>query len=289
MARTFDTYDDLKQAVLTELRTDDPESIISAIITPALAQILLDRDPRNRKERPGYIKRYARLMAAGQWNPAISEALMFLESGRLANGQHRLKAVVLSGIPMVARLIKVSTTMGTDEGITRTLPDELVLTAHVPEVDKAITAAIVTALYRDDRPSLTEQLTFYAEHRELIQRCIDIPRQYLAEKDALRRKVIPMFLLSLAKARAVFLERVPEAEVDSLFFDVVEGGLTNPRAKLIFDHLVEVHANREKGVTPRKLAEVVKTVIGTPPGTRMRNPWDRKKRQRRVKLAKAAA
>lgn len=72
-------------------------------ITPAMAKELLDnhnfKNPRN--IRSAYWKAYVNDMVNGHWTPAQSDMIVIDVDGNLINGQHRLKAVLESGMPQI--------------------------------------------------------------------------------------------------------------------------------------------------------------------------------------------
>lgn len=68
------------------------------LVTPAIAAELLKNNNCNRILRPAVIADYAGQMARGEWRENTPERLLISPSGRLLNGQHRLHAVVESGI-----------------------------------------------------------------------------------------------------------------------------------------------------------------------------------------------
>lgn len=75
-----------------------PEQAFRVKITPEAAAEMLSRLPaRQRTLKPERVATYARLMRAGQWRFS-HEAIMFDTNGRLIEGQHRLRAVVASGV-----------------------------------------------------------------------------------------------------------------------------------------------------------------------------------------------
>ena len=281
MPKTFESYETFMTAIRT-LTPDDPESVLFVNITPALAEEILAHDPRNRRAREAHIDRYARLMLSGQWNPAISEAIMFLEDGRMANGQHRLKAVVRAKVSILARVIRVTSTLGADEGVRRTLPDELVLTAHVDPKDKAIAASIVQLLLPDPQSNVSEGLTVFKQNRDRIMECITLAQTWLAEKDAIRRAILPTTLIAITRARMVFLEKLPDRQVDEFLQDMIEGGNANDRARRAFDHLFQAYQRREKGITAGTLAQAVKYYLSAPPGSRLKNPFDKVRRKKKT-------
>lgn len=67
-------------------------------VTPAIAKKWLATMVTNRTLSEGRAVQYADLMSAGQWR-VTNEGIGFDENGRLVDGQHRLRAVQISGIP----------------------------------------------------------------------------------------------------------------------------------------------------------------------------------------------
>jgi len=67
-------------------------------ITPELAQRLLEANTRNRSLNKAAVARYANMMTRNEWRIG-SDAICVGTDGTLLNGQHRLNAVILSGIP----------------------------------------------------------------------------------------------------------------------------------------------------------------------------------------------
>lgn len=69
-------------------------------VTPAQAADWLEHNnPSNRTVRKGVVEHYARLMREGKWD-FTGEPIQFDTHGNLLNGQHRLMAVVASGVPL---------------------------------------------------------------------------------------------------------------------------------------------------------------------------------------------
>ncbi len=66
-------------------------------VSPLQAQVWMQKNSINRRFRPGAAKRYALIMAAGHWL-LTPEAICFDEEGVLLNGQHRLWAIMETGI-----------------------------------------------------------------------------------------------------------------------------------------------------------------------------------------------
>lgn len=98
------------------------------IITPDMARLYLQNNRANRKISEGRVRQYAEDMLCGDWR-LNGECIIFYEDGSLANGQHRLNAVikadksvlfsVLRDIPLAAAV--------QDRGRTRSVSDAFVM------------------------------------------------------------------------------------------------------------------------------------------------------------------
>lgn len=96
-------------------------------ITPQEAERLLQVNTGNRKVRKNRVALYAKQIANGQWQ-ATGEAIKFSKTGRLIDGQHRLHAVVLAGVPtqfLVVRDLEDAVFKVLDSGLTRGPSDVL--------------------------------------------------------------------------------------------------------------------------------------------------------------------
>lgn len=82
--------------------TKSTEDIRVELMTPSMAADLLKLNISNRPLRIKTAQLYASDMKAGDWSLS-NDLITVTESGKLANGQHRLNAVVLSGmtVPMM--------------------------------------------------------------------------------------------------------------------------------------------------------------------------------------------
>lgn len=68
-------------------------------ITPEQAAVWLERNPNNRNVMGSTVTRYAKDMAAGLWELS-PQGISFYEGGDLADGQHRLLAIIKAGMPV---------------------------------------------------------------------------------------------------------------------------------------------------------------------------------------------
>lgn len=108
----------------------------SVDVSPALATELLKLNRDNRKVRLSTVKRYARMMANGEW-VLTTEALVITDSHRLINGQHRLHAILHSGITIPMLIIEgvpESVYRSIDRGASRSIADAMKRDARVVEV-----------------------------------------------------------------------------------------------------------------------------------------------------------
>jgi hypothetical protein len=98
-------------------------------ITPEIARTWLDSNVHNRPVRETTIRRYVEAMKSGHWE-LNGETIKFSEKGVLLDGQHRLRAIVQSGVAIQSYVIhdlpsRVFDTI--DTGANRSIGDLLAL------------------------------------------------------------------------------------------------------------------------------------------------------------------
>ena len=96
-------------------------------ITPQIAARMLEANTNNRPARNGLIQSYADDMRAGRWQ-MNGDAIRFNVDGQLIDGQHRLLAVVRSGLAissLVIRNLPAEAFQTIDGGATRKAGDLL--------------------------------------------------------------------------------------------------------------------------------------------------------------------
>lgn len=106
--------------------TQQPDSKVVPI-TPALAKVWLGHNIRNRSLRVDYVNDLAGRIERGEWE-MTGEAIKFSVNGALLDGQHRLSAIVKSGVTvpmMVMRGIAESAQDHMDTNRARTAADML--------------------------------------------------------------------------------------------------------------------------------------------------------------------
>jgi hypothetical protein len=102
--------------------------LMAETVTPAQAKQWLDVDNhRNRKLREGRVAYLTDEIRAGRWQ-VTHIGIAFDPKGNLLDGQHRLAAIVRSGVAVqmvVARNVPPETYIAMDRGLMRTMPDVL--------------------------------------------------------------------------------------------------------------------------------------------------------------------
>jgi hypothetical protein len=145
-------------------------------VTPALAEKWLAQNTHNRKIRENAVLGYARDMEAGNW-AENGEAIKFAADGTLLDGQHRLNAIVLSGITLRI-LVVTGLTAGSqetmDDGRKRTVADALTLRKEPNAVQLAAISRRALMWTQgihknagNRPPTNTECLQFFEDHPEL--------------------------------------------------------------------------------------------------------------------------
>lgn len=91
-----------KAETVIEMKGKKPMQIVT--VTPEIAREWLDSNIHNRPVRETTIRRYVEAMKAGQWE-LNGETIKFSSQGVLLDGQHRLRAVVQSGVTIQSYVI----------------------------------------------------------------------------------------------------------------------------------------------------------------------------------------
>ena len=132
-------------------------------VTPETAREWLKRNGGNRAMRRSTIDQYAKRMMSGQW-VITDQGVSFDVHGNLINGQHRLEAIVKSGVAavlLVVRGLPSEARRGIDQGLRRTTADRLRVDKRIAEV-----CSLAGRIYgHEDSPSdhlLEEMLGVFA-------------------------------------------------------------------------------------------------------------------------------
>lgn len=142
-------------------------------VTPEMAAQWLEKNTRNRALRPGGAAVYAAEIKAGRWL-VHHQGIAFDTTGALVDGQHRLQAIVDTGIPVPLNVtfgLPVGSMDAVDRGMVRNVPDILrlhhgidnsrriaALVAVLGQVAEAyhlkMTPGVALAIYRKWKPEI---------------------------------------------------------------------------------------------------------------------------------------
>ena len=103
--------------------------VVETVVTPEMAQMLLDRNWENRLIRKSVVNSYAQAMLRGEWS-LNGEYIIISSNGVLNDGQHRLLAVIENGLPVVMGLqfgVERNSRTTLNTGFKRTLADHLTM------------------------------------------------------------------------------------------------------------------------------------------------------------------
>lgn len=257
MARTFGSFDELKAALMAL----GPEDQLSAIaLTPELATEILAHDPVNRKVRSGQLIKLVREIEGGHWDPRKSPALRFLPTIRLADGQHRCRAVVETKRAVVVAMCIVPDTIGMDEGAGRTLVDHLQLSHNLDEERAQLVSVVTKALCHVKSAGNREYLQFFQEQESFIRECAEKPLSWLEDQGPPVTAIFKPSILAPLRARAIAENQEPAASVDQLLVDAISGGTTAPEgtarralARQFYEAMENSFVSRKKGKRPQIL------------------------------------
>lgn len=147
------------------------------LVTPEMAKQFLLQNTSNRGLRRSTVAKYAATMASGNW-VLSPEGICFSSLGRLLNGQHRLSAVVASGVSVPFLIISnVSEDIFSvlDRGLTRTFSDAVGISKKLAEVGRF--AALIVSNDGNLNNSVTDNAVkemcgiLAASHSDLINSC----------------------------------------------------------------------------------------------------------------------
>lgn len=136
-------------------------------ITPKLAQQYLDSNKGNRALRSGVVERYARDMKTGRWTECLMP-IAFYDNGDIANGQHRLWAIIESGTTQefwVQRNVSRAAGLNIDTELTRTIVDN----ARISGEDAGLSNTLVAVAQFFDVGGKTGKARSNAERLSVVR------------------------------------------------------------------------------------------------------------------------
>lgn len=112
-------------------------------ISPTKAKTYLNHNNSNRALREGVVEQYASDMKSGKWTHCVAP-IVFYENGDIADGQHRLWAIIESGVSQdffVMRNLPRDAGLNIDIGLNRNLVDN----ARIAGLDSDLTYTVLGA------------------------------------------------------------------------------------------------------------------------------------------------
>lgn len=147
-------------------------------ITPTMAEEYLTHNLKNRPCSERIVSDYVNRMKAGEWMLS-PDAIAFDYNGNLINGQHRLKAVVKSGVECqfyVGRNCQPAVFVVTDEGKKRSAGDTLAI--HGATCAARTSSIIKAVLALRGRRSLNNGTNIYASNNSVLKEFNTNPELY---------------------------------------------------------------------------------------------------------------
>lgn len=161
-------------------RTYEPEVLIEEI-TPEFANQILARNTQNRHIRERHVEALARDMENGLWRMS-GEAIKIAKDGTVLDGQHRLLAIVESGVTITTPVVynlDLEDQIVMDSGRSRTFGDVLKIRGEAYSREKAALVRKIILWERGSLRSNTLEITrqemldvFLSERDEIDEACI---------------------------------------------------------------------------------------------------------------------
>lgn len=136
------------------------------LITPEKAEIYLKQNTQNRKLRKTWVESLSQAMLKGQYS-LTHQGIAFDVNGVLIDGQHRLSAIVKSGVAqyvLVVTGVPVDAYKNVDIGVKRTHSDTTKLNSNITEVINKIAKFI----YGENKLTADDVLNYYSVFGESI-------------------------------------------------------------------------------------------------------------------------
>ena len=200
-------------------------------ITPALASAMLETNTRNRKIKNSVVDRYVRLMREGEWG-ITNDAITFDKNGVLTNGQHRLEAVVRSGVTIDALVFQnIGQSVYMDRGTTRTQAENLDITEGRPHVTGAVNCISMYYKMYDKTVGVIPEGTLQYAYRILEKSINAIPEVFKDKKKAFSYGADYMSAILLL----LYSDKFQLFDIQYLHEKLMNGefNLSDPRDKLL--------------------------------------------------------
>lgn len=140
-------------------------------VTPEIAEEMLTHNASNRRISPISVSKYAEVMKKGNW-VLNGESISFYEDGSLANGQHRLAAVIKANVPVLMDIVYGIPKSAAifDRGHLRSQSDVLKLNGASTSVANNSVVATINMLFRLSSYTINDSILidFVSDNEELL-------------------------------------------------------------------------------------------------------------------------
>ena len=154
--------------------------VVETVVTPEMAQMLLDRNWENRLIRKSVVNSYAQAMLRGEWS-LNGEYIIISSNGVLNDGQHRLLAVIENGLPVVMGLqfgVERNSRTTLNTGFKRTLADHLTMhgqgSAHLLSATVRLAWNYDSGIYSLSQAPSVDQAFNYIEENPGVKEFLSI-------------------------------------------------------------------------------------------------------------------
>lgn len=254
--------------------------VVRELITPDRASELLMRNTANRYIREPLVNQYATDMANGAWKSETGETIKINKSGGLSDGQHRLRAVIKSGVSSylyIAYDVDDDAFDVIDSGLKRQAKDTL----HVMGVQSsALLAAIITKYhtlsngvsYRGSQGRGVTSATVRNVYDKNSDMWAQVASKAMTWYSSFNRVLTPSTIGGYYR----FLADISEADAEEFFSQLCERGYPdNLVIALLKEKLLQDKISNRKMGQAHKHALIIKT-------------WNMYRKGKTVKLLKFA-
>ena len=143
---------------------------VTEVITPDKAKSLLSRNTTNRNLSANLVAKYAKQMRSGEWS-LTHQGIAVYDDGELADGQHRLNAVIASGCDVVMQVTYgISRESGCDIDVhrARNISDSIKIGGLSDWIDKDVIAIVRKVTKGGDRMTTREIVAVGEKYRSEI-------------------------------------------------------------------------------------------------------------------------
>lgn len=220
------------------------------LITPEMAKKLVSANKKNRPHNKRRSKAFAEAMKRSEWEEN-GDTIRIAETGRLLDGQHRLWAIIYSGIPqryIVVSGLKEEVFDTIDRGSTRTIGDILSMRGEKHYNALAAAARLLVVYDKTGNPfnGNPEVSPTAREVEDFIDSSPDIKR---AVEMSIHSRWIRKYMTPALAAMCRFIFWQVSIEETDDFFEQLETGVVDDAqapALLLRDRLMEDKASKER-------------------------------------------